>query len=480
MTHCLVPLRLARGVLAAGALVLASSCSSPNAPPPGERPQAPPVDNSTGVVLDEAEVAQRVALMKAQLEEEARKHPPLRIWNSLDEMPLVDTVEAAENETIDSWIRDLGKIRGDASRKARNHLIAQGTLVADRLRQVAGEPTLRGLLAAEILQILEPRFELDWTLDRTTPFLLTADGSYVLSWQGEDGPSLTMIDPKTGTTRWVRTQDEIEKAAPTKPRRFRLEWPERPQPEAFSDPALCVIRRVDDQVVLAAFSDGALSVVTDSLPPGRRLGRRSDWVEFHHEYPPDAARISWSKNQVGVLLQGGQTWIPLTMGTLNPRVKGIGFSRFHLHVLLEDRVNTYGRGSLKMESDTRVPGCPQWMHVSAASGEIVVGGPGWRTFAVLRGFPPVVEGRAPGEQGEMTAMASDAEGRWIATADRENFIRIFLAETLERVQTIAAGVAVDQLVFSGDGSTLVAVSTSDAGWRTVRTLHAYRLANPAK
>jgi hypothetical protein len=473
MMSCLAPFRIARGVLAAGALVLAASCASPKPLPPDALPQATPVDKATGVVLNEAEVARRVARMTAQLEEEGRRKPSKRIWNSLDEMPLVDTVEVAQDETVEAWIRDLGSNRGDASRKARTKLLSQGLRVCRRLRDAAEAKTLQGLAAAEILQVLQPHFDPAWSLETSGAFMMTPDASQVLAWRGELGFDLELVDPRTGIAAWILTEQAFEKAMAEKDIRYGYE---RPTPQAPMEDGQCVIFRDDTHVVQVNLADGTLSFADDDVDMTDYEGRRLRPDKFNVLSLADGTQIRWSRGgRVHVSPSGSGKWLQLTMGTLKAHVQDVRFSRYHFLVLLDSRLNTYERGSLKMESDPRLPARARWFHVSDSSGEVVIGGPGWKTFLVAGGSPLELRGRAPGEQGEMCAMASDPEGKWIATADSENFIRIFLAETLERVQTIAAGIQVERLEFSADGNTLLAVSPAAQVTTGKRNLRAFGL-----
>ena len=397
-------------------------------------------------------------------------------WNTVDDMPVVDLVEPADDATVARWISDLGEMRGDASRRARKKLLEQGLRVADPLRDVAGEDSLRGLNARSVLEILAPSIRTAWTLQDLADFTIIDDGRGILAWTGDPPRNLIQFDTGTGKPARTVTEKDLQGLFDEKDDIF---WNPRLRPRLDPKSGHYVVMTWSKTQVTLNPGDGKLS--KSEFLPEPTLRRR--WASERKTVPrsltlPDQSVIQWSNDGVQARRAKSDAWTYLTLGRIRARVHDVGATPFHFYTLLDFGLCAHNRMSLKLELEAWAPPGAEWMHVSAQTGLVILGGEDWTSLAVLGGLPPKPLGRCPAQFGAMRAMASDRDGRWIATADEAGFIRIFLAETLERITTVAGTAPVDRLEFSSDPPLLMAITGKEDGWNRRHSIQAWTLSPP--
>jgi hypothetical protein len=461
--------RTGTGRLLTLALLLTASCTSPE-PVAAKHPATVPFDClHTGPAPDEQEIWERVAgSLRALRRPRAGRPEP---WVRLHDRPAVDLVTPASDEDMARWIGALGQDGGEA----RTALLRQGIRVAGRLREAVKSPAPTGPAAAAVLSVLEPRFDPAWTAENLRSFVVTGDGTRCLAWTLAGAWNLWLFDAVSGNVVWARFGSSDPEHPWNDPCwHFRAN---NPHPAGNGEGWIVARQGLDDVEVTLATGDMAL--VASPNPPRRSYTEEptSPTDESTITTLADGTRVAWDAE--GVLVSRphykGKEWSHLTRGTWSLRPLGVSWTASTILTLYSGVLAVYDRETLKMIHDPVVPEGASWMSGPSADATIVLGGRHWTSFAVLRGMPPVPVGRVETQVEGMTAMAADPGGRWIATADENNVVRLFLATTLERLAQFDGGMKIAELRFVGDGSVLLA-SSPDNGW--ARDVRGFRLASP--
>lgn len=462
-------------VFAAVLMLLAASCASKHSQDAGPAPAPAPTEVATDPAVGKAGVARGQA--PSETENDPRAACPTGDWLALEDRPALVLVEPASEEAVDSWLADLGEVKGDRARKATTNLILQGLRVEDRVKDAVSRETLAGVQAAEILAVLRPEIRLAWTISPMKEGAFVDSGTGYLLWGGDSGFDLTLLNSEDGKPKWQNSRKQVAEFLGDE----RLEgWVHRRLQEVEADTAVWQVMNYRNADYVVTLKDGTLAQAADQVAPARGGLFPPPWKAGIETVVRVEGRgtIRWYPGRVAVKRATEDVWLPLTAGQLSPDFRGVEFTGHRIYALARETLYTYHWVTLRLESSLQIPGKPDWIHVSKRTGLVVLAGRGWNQFAVLGGTPPHPMGRVPGRIGAMTAMAADPEDRWIAIADSENLIHIFLAETLERIATIAPGESVDRLEFAPDGATLLAMSPGFDRGREFRTVRAYRFDAP--
>lgn len=464
-----------RIVFATVLMLLAAGCAPKDSQDAGPAPGPAPTEPAMDPEVDEPEVARRQTPSETENDTPPAGRPD--DWAALEDKPVLDLVEPASVEDVKRWLADLGEVKGERARKASTNLILQGLRVAGRLEAAVSRETLAGVQAAEILAVLRPEIRLAWTTSPTTEGVFVDSGTGYLVWGGESGFDLKLLDTEDGKPKWQNTRKEVAEFLGDE----RLEgWVHPRLQEVESDTAIWQVMNYRKADYVVTLKDGALAKAVGQPATVRKGLFPPPWQAGVETVVRVEGRgtVRWYPGRVAVKRATEEDWLPLTAGQLSPDFRGVEFTGHRIYALARETLYTYHWVTLRLESNLQIPGKPDWIHVSNRSGLVVLAGRGWNQFAVLGGTPPHPMGRVPGNIGAMTAMAADPEDRWIAIADSEKLIHIFLAETLERIATIAPGESVDKLEFSPDGATLLAMSPGYDRGREFRTVRAYRFDAP--
>ncbi|KAF0246605.1 MAG: hypothetical protein FD180_603 [Planctomycetota bacterium] len=378
-----------------------------------------------------------------------------------DALSEVDLVEPAEDATVSGWIIRLGDATGSGSRKAWQKLLEQGLRVAGRLQEASREDSLSGIQASSLLDVMDPEITEGWCRDGLAGWGLIENGSGFLAWTGDPPRTLVRIATSSGETVWSVTEQALTDIVGGN---GEIWWNPRQCPELDS---------LTHRYILV--DRGALRIEVDGIT-GKLEATRGFRRDFEVPLPPevssdrasltrrfsDGVVVMCRKDGAWIRSAGRSSWNDLTVGSYRKHALDVGVTPFRILVLYQDRLLLYDRANFKLLEETIPIRDARWMSVQVQEGLVFLGAPGWTSFGVLGGSLPRPLGRSRAYTGRMVAMTGDPDGRWVAAADREGLIRVFLGATLERIATLESGMRIQRLEFVADPPTLVAISaTSD-------------------
>lgn len=392
-------------------------------------------------------------------------------WRTFDDAPSGPAVIPAAAETVERWIRDLGDEDDAVALHARHALLHQGFGVSAQLRVRAAGTDRGAVRAREMAEIFGVRLRWMWGGRGATGWAFTTDGSAVLSWTSDRTPGLTCRSLLDGRLSWSVTSEDIRTAFGIP---YRSTQVDRIPQIAPVEPGKWRVMSRDLTVLDLAESTGEISVFKATRRgqiPDPRVNPPSlvtvDPIEI-----PGRGRARVSEGQLEICPEGEDDWYPVTRG--REFLTTLAGSPDVLLAMTRDTLRTYSWSSLKLLFKTTIPLRTWWTDVCPTCGRIVLSGTEATGFAVISGARVPVF-RVSGPAFSMTAMAVDGRRRWIATADSEGYVRVFLLGSLERLATARADGAVDSLRFSPDGQFLVATAITDAGDEFARKLNVFRL-----
>lgn len=450
------------------ALLVSAGCT--DSPQPG-RQRAPGEEGTAGGTHEEEDVPRRGPGTAVATPAPAGDFH----WQSFEDAPSGRAVTPAAAEAVEQWISDLGDEDDAVAESARHALLHQGFRVSAQLRVRAAGTDRGAVRARQMTDILGARLRWMWAGRGAKGWTFTTDGLAVLSWTADSTPGLECRSVENGRPGWKVSPEDIRTA-------FGIPyWSSQRDrfPEiSAGDPGKWRVMGRDNLLLDVSESTGQLSLfraTRRSQIPDARINPEF-WRQPEPIEVPGSGRARVSGWRLEISRAGSDVWYP---DVLNPPggPTALAGSPDGLIAMTRSSLRTYSWKSLKLLFETNVPLRTWWIDVCPACGRIVIGGTEATAFAVIPGARGPVF-RADGPPFSMTAMALDARRRWIATADSEGFVRLFLAGSLERIATARADGAVESLRFSPDGRFLVATATTDATDSFARRLQVFRVELP--